>query len=96
MDRNLRNTLLWLLMGSKGGGTRMRILKLIRSKPGNVHRIAKELNLNYRTVKYHLELMLEHGLVERIGNDYGAIYVPSREVEENWDEIEEFIGVKGE
>ncbi|WP_297091664.1 winged helix-turn-helix domain-containing protein [Thermococcus sp.] len=95
MDRKLRNVLLWLLVGSKGGKTRVKILKLVRERPSNVHQLAKELNLNYRTVKYHLELMLEHGIVERVGEDYGAIYVLSEEVEKNWNEIESIIGVNG-
>jgi len=93
MDRSLRNILLWLLVGSKGGGTRIKILKLIRRKPSNVYQIAKELNLNYRTVKYHLELMLEHGIVEKVGEDYGAIYIPSEKVEESWNEIENLVEV---
>ena len=95
MDRNLRNILLWLLVGSKGGKTRVRILTLIKERPANVHQISKELGLNYRTVKYHLELMLEHGVVEKVGDDYGAIYLPSREVEEGWGEIEKIIEVNG-
>ena len=74
MDRNLRNIILWLLVGSKGGRTRVRILKLIKERPANVHQISKELGLNYRTVKYHLGLMLEHRIVEKVGEDYGAIY----------------------
>lgn len=93
MDRSLRNLLLWLLVGSKGGGTRVKILRLVRRKPSNVYQIAKELNLNYRTVKYHLELMLEHGIVERVGEDYGAIYVLSEKVEKSWNEIESLIEV---
>ncbi|WP_297068732.1 winged helix-turn-helix domain-containing protein [Thermococcus sp.] len=95
MDRNLRNILLWLLVGSKGGRTRVRILRLVMEKPVNVHKVAKELGLNYRTAKYHLGLMLEHGIVEKVGEDYGAIYVPSHDVEESWDEIEKLIEVNG-
>lgn len=95
MDRDLRNLILWLFVGSKGGPTRARILFLIRESPMNVHRIATELNLNYRTVKYHLELMREHGIIERVGNDYGAIYVPSEVVEKNWGEIESILRRNG-
>lgn len=91
MDRDLRNLILWLFVGSKGGSTRARILLLIRRLPMSINKIARELSLNYRTVKYHLELMREHGIVERIGNNYGAIYLPSEVVERNWNEIESLL-----
>ena len=83
--------IVWLILGSRGGFTRMRILKSLRESPCNAHSLAKRLGLNYRTVKYHLDLMVKHGLVEKVGDGYGAVYVLSKEVEESWDEIEKMV-----
>ncbi len=76
----------------------MRLLEEIKERPGNTYELSRRLRLNDRTVKYHLELMQEHGLVERVGEGYGAVYTLSDELEESWGELEELkrkmVGVK--
>lgn len=43
-------------MNPEGGAIRSRILLLLHDKPTNIHRISKELNLDYKTVKHHLSI----------------------------------------
>jgi DNA-binding transcriptional ArsR family regulator len=40
----------------------------------NANRLATELELGYRTIRHHLELLEEHGVVEGGDNDYGKLY----------------------
>jgi DNA-binding transcriptional ArsR family regulator len=48
---------------NKGWDTRKKILELLQSKEMTAYEISKVLELNYSTVKYHLELLERVGLV---------------------------------
>ncbi|MQL55683.1 ArsR/SmtB family transcription factor [Acidianus ambivalens] len=48
---------------NKGWDTRKKILELLQSKEMTAYEISKILELNYSTVKYHLELLERVGLV---------------------------------
>lgn len=54
------------------------IVKALRERPMNMNELAKQLDLDFKTVKYHLDILREHGMVEKIGNGYGAVYVISK------------------
>ncbi|KUO80608.1 MAG: hypothetical protein AT714_03090 [Vulcanisaeta sp. OSP_8] len=77
----------WLLVESRGGPIRSRILLLLRERPTNVNRIAKELNLDYKTVKHHLNLLEKNGLVKRLGIRYGDVYFIEDNAYKHWDEL---------
>lgn len=65
----------WVLIGSRGGQTRAKIIKLLMDRPMNKNQIAKTLGLNYKTVEHHLRVLQENGLVEVINpGKYGALY----------------------
>src|SRR3990172_13238291 len=53
----------FLLLGSRGGWNRGRILELLVECPRNAHDLSRELDLNYGTVTLHLRSLLEAGLV---------------------------------
>ncbi len=76
---------------SRGGPTRARILLLLRDLPLNPHQLARKLGLNYRTVLHHLEVLEKNGLVERLGDGYGAPYMLTEEASRNWSVVEESI-----
>ncbi len=78
----------WLLVESRGGGPiRSKILLLLRERPTNINRIAKELNMDYKTVKHHLELLEKNGLVKRLGLRYGDVYFIEDNAYKHWDEL---------
>ncbi len=56
------------LVNSKGQETRIKILQLLSEKPRTPFEIAKILNLNYSTVRYHLDVMQKFGLVTATKN----------------------------
>lgn len=55
----------------------------------NANRLCQELGVDYKTVRHHLKVLEENGLVERIGQGYGAVYVVSETLSKNWDIVEE-------
>ena len=90
----IKNVLYWLLANSLGGFNRGRLLKDLFKKPQNANELSKNLNLEYKTVRYHLKVLEENKLITSVGGGYGKTYFPSEELEQNkaifneiWDEI---------
>ena len=82
--------LLWhLLAGTKGGLNRLRILEALADRPYNAHQISEVLGLDYRTVRHHLDLMVENNLLARpTGDAYGAMYFVSGLLKSHWPTVE--------
>ena len=90
----IKNVLYWLLANSLGGFNRGRILEELFKKPQNANELSNNLNLEYKTVRYHLKVLEENKLIISVGGGYGKTYFPSEELEQNkhiylqiWDEI---------
>ncbi len=94
-EKDLRKVLIWLLGGSRGGLMRLKILLLLRKKPMNPHQLARALNVNYRTVIYHLELLERYELVSRLDVGYGAPYFINDKLEKRWDIIRDVMRIMG-
>ena len=56
---------------------RARMLQLICHTPMNANQLSEAMNVNYRTAKFHLDVMLRNGLVKAEGPKYGMVYFPS-------------------
>ncbi len=90
--KDVRRLIVWLLYASRGGSTRLSILKLLKERgPMPVSQIARALNLNYRTVIYHLEILESHDLVTKVEMPEGTMYALSEAGLRNWDLIEKLI-----
>jgi len=90
---------LWyVLTGTRGGENRIRILRAIDERPRNANRLAETLDLDYKTVRHHLDVLTDNDMIARSGDDYGAVYLPSDRVQHHWDVIEEIVAseVEGE
>jgi predicted transcriptional regulator len=92
--RAARRLLWWLLVGSAGGLNRARIIYELTKTPRNANELTNLLNLDYKTTRYHLDILEKNHLITSIGNRYGTMYFPSELVEENkqffkeiWDKI---------
>ena len=83
---------LWyVLTGTRGGGNRIRILRALDERPRNTHQLAEDLDLDYKTVQHHLDVLAENRVVESSGDDYGAIYLPTDRARDNWDLVDEIV-----
>jgi len=70
----MEKALWYLLAGTRGGENRARIIRLIDERPRNANKLAEKLDVDYNTVRHHLDVLLDHDVVERGGDDYGALY----------------------
>jgi len=84
--------LLWyVLTGTRGGENRTRALRALDERPRNPNQLAKELDLDYTTVRHHLDVLEDHGIVTQSGEGYGAVYLPTDRTRHHWDTVEEII-----
>jgi len=86
--------ILWyVLTGTRGGTNRARILRALDDRPRNANQLAEDLDLDYKTVRHHLDVLLDDDIVDRSGDDYGAVYLLSDRTRHNWDTVEEIMAV---
>jgi len=86
------NGVLWyVLTGTRGGANRVRILQALDERPRNPNQLAEELDLDYTTVRHHLDVLVDNGVIENTGDDYGAVYLPTDQTRHHWDTVEEII-----
>ena len=70
----MEKALWYLIAGTRGGANRARIIRLLDAQPRNANQLADELDVEYNTVRHHLETLAEHNIVEAGGSDYGELY----------------------
>ncbi len=86
------DSVLWyVLTGTRGGDNRARVLAAAAERPRNPNRLAEALDLDYKTVRHHLDVLVEHDIVASSGDEYGAVYDPTDQVRDNWDVVEEIF-----
>jgi DNA-binding transcriptional ArsR family regulator len=83
---------LWyVLTGTRGGANRVRLLRTIEDRPRNANQLAEALDLDYKTVRHHLDVLQENDVIESSGDDYGAIYLPTDQARHHWEVIERIV-----
>jgi DNA-binding transcriptional ArsR family regulator len=83
---------LWYVFAStRGGENRARLLRAMDERPRNANQLADDLELDYTTVRHHLEVLEDNNVVAASGDDYGAVYLPTDQCRANWDTVEEVL-----
>jgi len=85
----LKYLLGWLIAGTRGGATRAQIIRTLKESPQNANQMANLLNLDYRTIRHHLEVLQKNGIITSAGDRYGMTYFLSPAMEENYILFEE-------
>ncbi len=85
----MRKVLWWLIGGARGGKNRLRIIETLREEPMNANQLSKALDLDYKTVRHHLELLEENDVLTTMGEGYGTMYFLSDRMEQNIDVLDE-------
>lgn len=85
--------ILWSIIGAtRGGPNRARILNLLITEPSNSHQIAKKLNLDHKTIRHHLKILMKNELISKSsGESYGATYVLTEIMQQNVELLKEIV-----
>jgi DNA-binding transcriptional ArsR family regulator len=87
------DTVLWqTLAGTRGGPNRARILRALDARPRNANQLSEDLDLAYNTVRHHLDVLEDNGVITSSNADYGTIYLPSDRARAHWDTVETVLG----
>jgi len=84
----MKKVLWWLILGTRGGINRAKIIKKLKERPYNAHQLSEELNVNYRTVRHHIKILEDSEVVKSAGEKYGKMYFLSENMEKNYDDFE--------
>ena len=82
-DKQTRKLLDYLFTSTRGGFTRLRIIMALLDQPYNTHKLAQELDLDYKAVQHHMKVLEKNNMVSKIGEKYGAVYHLSTFLEVN-------------
>jgi len=63
-----------LIQGTRGGKTRALILKQISDKSYNAHQLATALNLDYKTIRHHLNVLIKNGILGKSNDGSYELY----------------------
>jgi len=86
----LRQLLWYLIAGTRGGMNRARILEALHERPYNANQLSEALEIDYRTIRHHLDVLRKNGLLARpVGDAYGSPYFLSAYLEGNYAIFEE-------
>ena len=85
---NKQNKLLfYLIEGTRGGKTRALILRHLAEKSYNAHQLAKALNMDYKTIRHHLKVLVKSGIITRGKDEYSGLYFIAKNIKYDLDEM---------
>lgn len=82
-DRDAKRLLLYVFTGTRGGFTRLQLVKLLSDRPMNTNQLAQSMGLDYKAIQHHLDALTKNNLVTKIGEKYGATFHLSNYLETN-------------
>lgn len=91
---DLRRLLEWLLMASRGGETRTKIIELLKERPRNTNQLSEGLGVEWGTINHHLKILEEHGIIYSRGEKYGKVFFTSRILEDNYDKLSHIFNLR--
>jgi PAS domain S-box-containing protein len=89
-NSNKQNKLLtYLIEGTSGGKTRALILKHLAEKSYNANQLATTLNMDYKTIRHHLEVLIKYGIITRNHDGHSVLYFISNNIAESLKSFED-------
>jgi len=91
VDKYTKRLLTYLFTGTRGGANRLRIVLSLAENSLNTHQLAKDLNLDYKSILHHVRILEKDNIITRIGEGYGATFRLSTFLEVNIEAFNEII-----
>ena len=85
----MKQILWWLIAGSKGGINRARIILALNKRPYNANQLTQMFNLDYKTVRHHLDVLKKHQVIRSTGEEYGTMYFLSDTMKAKYEDFME-------
>ncbi|MGL4670226.1 MAG: winged helix-turn-helix domain-containing protein [Methanobacteriaceae archaeon] len=85
----MQKALWWMILGAKGGLNRAKLIKILKERPHNAHQLSKILEVNYRTIRHHMDILEKSKIVKSTEQKYGKVYYLSERMESNYSEFED-------
>jgi len=87
----MEQALWYLFAGTRGGENRARIVNALDERPRNANKLAELLDVDYNTVRHHLDMLVDHDVVERGDEDYGTLYFLTDRFDHHREEFETIL-----
>jgi PAS domain S-box-containing protein len=86
-----RKLLCYLIQGTRGGKTRALILKYLSDSPYNANQLAIALNMDYKTIRHHLNVLIKNGVITKNNDACFDLYYISKNIESDLNEVNQEI-----
>ncbi len=77
-----------LIEGTRGGKTRALILRHLTKRSYNAHQLAKALNMDYKTIRHHLKVLVKKGIITKGRDEYSGLYFIAKNIKFDLDDID--------
>ena len=84
-----KRLLWWIIAGTRGGRSRGKIILILKERPSNASQLADMLKMDYKTIRHHLDVLLENKLIVKMGEKYAASYFLSPQLDLQYDVFQE-------
>ena len=92
-EKDYKKKICDIILKRKGAETSIKVIELLLKRPFNNNQIAKRIDVDYNTARYHLDLLVKNDLLMKDGDKYCALYYPTSGLKKN---IETFNKLKNE
>jgi DNA-binding transcriptional ArsR family regulator len=87
----MQRVIWWLIVGTKGGVNRARIIRALKERPYNANQLTELLGLDYKTVRHHLKVLQDNKIITSAGDRYGTVYFLSPSMEKEYEVFKEYL-----
>jgi DNA-binding transcriptional ArsR family regulator len=63
---------------------RARVIEILKETPRNAHQLSDLINVDYKTIRHHIEVLEKNNMITSMGSGYGVTYFLSATLEDNY------------